>query len=204
MRSRSLLIFALGIGVALAAAAVVARERTLSHRAAALPPSVVSLVGDSLNLGMEPALQEALPRWAFRTDDVVGRGTATGLERLRAAGSSLAPYVVISLGTNDPSPEVDAFRGDVAAALRIAGPSRCVVWATIHRDGDAYEVFNEVLRAAAERNRNVRLIEWAQMVDKHLHWLAYDGIHGSPAGYVARADAVVAAMRSCHDAGVGG
>ena len=204
MRRRLLLILALGIGVALAAAAVVAHERTPGQRAAPLPPSAVSLVGDSLNLGMEPALEEALPRWTLHADDVVGRGTATGLERLRAAGSSLAPYVVISLGTNDPSAALDAFRSDVAEALRIASPNRCVVWATIHRDGHAYNAFNDVLRAVAGRNRNVRLVEWAKMIDQHPDWLAFDGIHGNPAGYAARADAVVAAMRSCHEAGVGG
>ena len=204
MRRRLLLILALGLAVALAAAAVVARERTPGHGAAPLPPSSVSLIGDSLNLGMEPVLQEALPRWTVHTDDVVGRGTATGLERLRAAGSSLALYVVVSLGTNDPVSGVDAFRTDVAEALQIAGPRRCVVWATIHRDGSAYDSFNDVLRAAAKRNRNLRLVEWAQMIDKHTDWLAFDGIHGNPDGYAARADAVVAAMRSCHDAGVGG
>ena len=159
------------------------------------------MVGDSLNLGTETPLRDTLPRWTFRTDDVVGRSTATGLERLRAA--TLAPYVVISLGTNDPVSEVDAFRVAVADALQIAGPSRCVIWATIHRDGNAYDLFNNVLRAATRTNRNLRLIEWAQMVDKHSGWLAYDGTHGSPDGYVARAEAVVAALRSCHDAGLG-
>ena len=204
MRRRFLLILALGLGVALVAAAVVARDRHRSHQATPLPPSAVSVIGDSLNLGIEPALREALPGWAFHADDVVGRPTATGLEHLRAAGSSLAPYVVISLGTNDPSSAVDAFRSDVAEALRLTGANRCVVWATIHRDGNAYAPFNEVLRAAAERNRNVRLVEWAAMIDKHPDWLGFDGIHGNPDGYVARAEAVVAAMRSCHEAGVGG
>ena len=157
------------------------------------------MVGDSLNLGTEPLLRDALPRWTFRTDDVVGRSTATGLERLRAA--TLAPYVVISLGTNDPVSEVEAFRAAVADALQIAGPNRCVIWATIHRDGNAYDPFNDVLRAATDRNRNLRLIEWAQMIDKHPDWLAYDGIHGNPDGYAARAEAVLGAMRSCHAAG---
>jgi lysophospholipase L1-like esterase len=201
MRRRSLLILALGVVVALVAAAAIAREQTRVHRPTALPVSAVSLVGDSLNLGTEPPLRDALPRWMLRTDDVVGRSTAIGLERLRAA--TLAPYVVISLGTNDPVAEVDAFRAAVAEALQIAGPTRCVIWPTIHRDGNAYDPFNDVLRAASRRNRNLRLIEWAHMIDKHPDWLAYDGIHGSPDGYAARAEAVVAAMRSCHGAGLG-
>ena len=200
MRRRSLLIVALGVVVALAAAAAISRERTRAHHASALPVGAMSMVGDSLNLGTESPLRDALPRWTFRTDDVIGRSTATGLERLRAA--TLAPYAVISLGTNDPSSELDAFRIAVADALRIAGPRRCVIWATIHRDGNAYDSFNDVLRAATRENRNLRLIEWAQMIDRHPDWLAYDGIHGSQAGYAARAEAVLGAMRSCHAAGL--
>jgi lysophospholipase L1-like esterase len=168
-----------------------------------LVPSKVLLVGDSLNVGIEQNLRDRLPRWQVSADDEIGRPTATGVERLRAAGASLAPYLVLSLGTNDSASEVDAFRGDVAEALRIAGPNRCVVWATIHRDGNADDSFNGVLRAAATRNRNVRLVEWAEMIDKHPEWLALDGIHGNPDGYAARAEAVVAAMRSCHEAGIG-
>jgi len=200
MRRPLLLILAVGVVVAVA---LFVRDRRHAHRATELPLSAVSMVGDSLNLGTEPSLRETLRRWPLRTDDVVGRDTATGIERLRAAGSSLAPYVVVSLGTNDPSSSVDSFRSDVDAALRIAGPRRCVVWATIRREGSAYDAFNAVLRAAASRNRNVRLVEWSAMVEKHPDWLAFDGIHGNPAGYAARAAAVVAAMRSCHAAGVG-
>jgi lysophospholipase L1-like esterase len=195
-----LLILAVGVVVA---AALFVRDRRHVQRATALPRSAVSMVGDSLNLGIEEPLREALGQWTFRTDDVVGRDTATGIERLRAAAPSLAPYVVISLGTNDPSSAVDSFRTDVAAALGIAGPRRCVIWATIHRDGQAYEAFNEVLRTVASRNRNVRLVEWSVMVDTHSDWLASDGIHGNPGGYAARAAAVVAAMRSCNAAGIG-
>ena len=200
MRRGLLLILALGIAIAIA---VVGNGRRHAGHAAKLPASAVSLVGDSLNLGTEPPLRDALSGWTFHADDVVGRATATGVDHLRGAGSSLAPYVVISLGTNDPPADVEAFRSDVGEALRIAGPTRCVVWATIHRDGDAYTAFNDVLRDAAARNRNLRLVEWAEMIDKHPAWLAFDGIHGSPDGYAARADAIVAAMRSCHEAGIG-
>jgi lysophospholipase L1-like esterase len=168
-----------------------------------LPRSRVSLVGDSLNVGVEPSLRELLPGWAMSTDDVVGRPTETGLERLRAEASSLAPYVVVSLGTNDAVTAVDAFRSAVDEALALAGAHRCVVWATIHRDGTAYDPFNEVLRAASDRNRNLRVVDWEAMVERSPSFLAGDGIHGSPNGYTARASAIVAAMRACHDAGIG-
>jgi len=166
------------------------------------PRSSVSLLGDSLNVGVEPYLQGRLAGWTMHADDVVGRPTWIGLEHLRAESSALAPYVVISLGTNDPATAVAEFDQAVEDALTLAGRHRCVVWPTVHRDGAAYEPFNEVLRALASRNRNLRVVEWERMVEQNPSYLAPDGIHGSPAGYAARAKAIVAAMRSCYDRGV--
>src|SRR5262249_3467294 len=144
----------------------------------------------------EPYLADELAGRSIEADDVVGRGTATGIEHLRQQGAGLGRYVVVSLGTNDPSNGETVFREDVAKVLQITG-TRCVVWATIHRDGDAYDAFNAALRDAARDNRNLRLVEWADMLDAHPDWLAGDGIHGTPAGYRARAAAIVAAMKTC-------
>ena len=194
MRSRIVVIGLLAVVVAGVVAPQVARRGSSKP---ALQPGQVSLVGDSLNLGVEPYLREELRRWRIDADDEVGRSTAIGIEHLKAKGASLAPYVVVSLGTNDQVDAVDAFRSSVAVALQIAGGNRCVVWATIHRDGDAYEPFNEVLTAAASHNRNLRLVEWSSMIRDHPDRLAGDGIHGSSAGYRARAHAVVDALRAC-------
>lgn len=194
MRLRLALLLLVAVAVAGVAVALHSRR---SHPEGPLRRSAVALVGDSLNVGVEPYLRELLRGWIFHVDDEVGRPTATGLDQLRAAGAALSPYVVVSLGTNDPSSAVDAFRGDVEAALRIAGPARCVVWATIHRDGDAYGGFDRVLHDEAARNRNLRVVEWAAMVRAHPDWLAPDGIHASPQGYRARAVAVAVALQGC-------
>ena len=104
---------------------------------------------------------------------------------------------MISLGTNDSRLSVDAFSAAIGDVLGLAGTGRCVVWATIHRDGEAYEPFNDALRDAASRNRNLRLVDWASMVRTHPGWLVSDGVHATPDGYRERAKAVVAAMRAC-------
>ena len=163
----------------------------------ALQRGTVSLVGDSLNVGVEPYLQKELRGWQISADDVVGRSTATGIEHLRLQGAALGSYVVVSLGTNDPVEAVDAFRADVVELLQVATARRCVLWATIHREGDAYEPFDEILRDASTRNRNLRLVEWTSMIRAHPDWLATDGIHGTTDGYQARAKAIVDAMRTC-------
>ena len=199
MRRRILVIGLLVIVAAGVAAGVIAPEvvRRKSAPKPMLQPGKVSLVGDSLNVGVEPYLQEELKGWQIETDDVVGRSTATGIERLRAQAATLGSYVVVSLGTNDPVGTVGEFGAKVAAVLAIATSRRCVVWATIHRDGDAYEPFDDILRRASADNRNLRLVAWTAMIRSHPEWLVGDGVHASADGYKARAKAIVDAMRTC-------
>jgi len=197
MRRRNLLILLLAVVIAGVVAESVAHPL---HVTRSSPPplerATVSLIGDSLNLGVEPYLEAELSGWTIDTDDVVGRSTETGVEHLRAQGAALGHYVIVSLGTNDPIAAVAAFRTNVADVMQHAG-GRCVVWATIHRDHHAYAPFNDVLRAEADANRNLRLVEWTSMLDAHPEWLAADGIHATADGYRARAAAIVSAMRAC-------
>lgn len=185
--------------IALAAVLVAAGAYlVLRDDSAAVPTSGrVGLVGDSLNVGIEPFLEDALRGWELEADDVVGRSTPDGLEALERAGSGLAPRVVISLGTNDAASDAEGFALRVARALELAGPQRCVVWATIRRDGDAYRSFNDVLRAEAGARSNLVLVDWARMVADDPGLLAADGVHGTVDGYAARAEAVADAVRSC-------
>ena len=193
MRGR---IVVIGLVLVASVAAALAWQRG-ANAPAILPPGRASLVGDSLNVGVEQYLRDELSGWQIDADDEVGRSTAVGLERLHAAGTRLAPYVVVSLGTNDPSRTVDAFRADVAEALRVAGVRRCVVWVAISRDGDAYEAFNAVLRGAAGAARNLRVVDWPALLRGHPEYLASDGVHATPDGYRARAHAIADALRGC-------
>jgi hypothetical protein len=161
------------------------------------PAGAVTLIGDSLNVGTEPYLPHELPRWRIVTNDRIGRTTPEGIAELEAGRTELAPTFVVSLGTNDPPDAVDAFRADVGHVLRLAGPDRCVVWATIWRDERPNVAFNGVLRDAASANRRVRLVDWAAMVQEHPDWLAADGLHGNDTGYRERARAIAAAVESC-------
>ena len=106
-----------------------------------------------------------------------------GDRRARGGPASLSTHVIVSLGTNDPPGEPDAFRADVRRVLGLIGTRRCVVWATIWRDGAESTTFNDVLREAASSNRRLRLVDWAAMVREHPDWLASDGLHGNDVGY---------------------
>jgi len=157
----------------------------------------VTLVGDSLNVGVERYLPGALSGWTVVANDRVGRTTREGIAELAGGRPRLSSHVVVSLGTNDPPAEVAAFRADVARVLELVGPNRCIAWATIWRDGAPNDAFNAVLHEAADANHRVRLVEWAEMVRQHPDWLAGDGLHGNETGYRERARAVAKATTDC-------
>jgi hypothetical protein len=187
--------------LAVAAAVVVVLVTGEEEDAAADDTGALTLVGDSLNVGTDPRLREKLPRWDIDAHDRVGRTTAEGIEVLRDRGGALAPVVVVSLGTNDPDGTEADFRELVEEAVEIVGPGRCLVWATVARGGEERAGFNEVLRDAASAHGNVRLVEWASLVEESPELLEFDLVHGTPDGYARRATETARTIRTCPDQG---
>ena len=157
----------------------------------------VTLVGDSLNVGVEPFLRDELSGWRVDASDRVGRTTREGIDELRRLGAALAPVVVVSLGTNDLDGSEEEFRGHVEEATEIVGPGRCLLWATIVRDGVERTGFDRVLREASAANESLRLVDWAEMVAQDDSLLAADLVHGTPEGYARRAAETARAVRAC-------
>ncbi len=186
---------ALVLAVAITAAIVVARR--VDDESRATTTGSVTLVGDSLNVGIEPYLAQELPGWHVDAHDTVGRATAEGVDELRARRRSLAPVVVVSLGTNDAEGSEDEFRQLVDRAIEIVGRGRCLVWATVVRDGAERTGFDRVLRDARAAHPNVHLVEWASLVSDDPSLLADDRVHGTPDGYARRAEETARAIRAC-------
>jgi lysophospholipase L1-like esterase len=186
---------ALVLAVAIAVAVVVARQR--DDGSSATVTGSVTLVGDSLNVGIEPYLADELDGWRIDLHDEVGRATSAGVDELHALRRSLAPVVVVSLGTNDAEGSEEDFRALVDEALALAGPDRCVVWATVVRDGEERTAFDRVLRDAGDAHPNLRLVEWASLVEDDPSLLASDRVHGTPDGYARRAEETARAVRAC-------
>ena len=185
---------ALVLAVAIAVAIVVARH---GDESSPTDTGAVTLVGDSLNVGIEPYLAKELPGWRVDAHDLVGRATPEGLDQLRALRRSLAPVVVVSLGTNDADGTDAEFRTLVDDAIAVVGPNRCLVWATVVRDGAERTGFDRVLRDAKAAHSNVRLVEWASLVSEDPSLLAGDRIHGTTDGYARRAEETARAVRGC-------
>lgn len=160
----------------------------------------ITLVGDSLNVGIEPYLTAELEGWKIASHDLVGRRTREGVEVLRSLGGSIAPILVVSLGTNDVDGDAAAFGRRIEQVLDLVGPRRCVIWATIWLGG-SHEGFNAALREAALRHRNFELLDWAGLVEAQPGLVASDGVHGSVDGYRRRAEETASIARRCLPAG---
>jgi lysophospholipase L1-like esterase len=184
------------VAAAVGAAALLALVLT---RDAAAPASAgsVTLVGDSLNVGIEPYLVEALDGWRISNNNVEGRSGKAGLAELARLGRTLAPVVVISLGTNDPQDDVGAFRTLVDEVMRRVGRARCVVWSTVWLHGPN-RAFNDALEDAAARYPRLEIADWVDLVTEDRRLLAFDGVHGTPEGYARRADQIARIVRACN------
>jgi hypothetical protein len=163
-------------------------------------PSRMVLVGDSLAVGIQSPLTNALSGWSLSTNARVGRPLAEGMGIVRGM-SDRPPVLAISLFTNDGPGAVDALRSAVRETITRQAGHGCVVWATIVRPavgGVTYARANQALvELAAENPAVMKLVPWAQQVEAHREWLASDGVHATPAGYSARAQMYAEAARSC-------
>jgi hypothetical protein len=163
-------------------------------------PRPLIVIGDSLALGMATALRAALPGWPVSIDGRVGRPLVEGMAVLDALPAVPADAVLaFSLFTNDAPGGTDALEAAVRASLTRAGPSGCVLWATIRRPplgGISYDAANARLERLAADPR-LRLVRWREASAGQAGWLARDGVHATAAGYAARARLYADAARAC-------
>jgi hypothetical protein len=158
--------------------------------------SSVLLIGDSLGLGIQPYLSSVLPGWSVTSDSRTGRPLAEGMARWRAERGTAA-VSAFSLFTNDAPTNTAALE----AAVREAAAGGCTVWSTIVRPpqgGTSYARANALLqRLAQELPGRVVVVPWAAAVADHRDYVGSDGVHGTSAGYQARAQLYAQAIQSC-------
>jgi hypothetical protein len=159
------------------------------------------LVGDSLAEGIEPLMAAQLPGWVVRSDALTSRPLAVGMRIVAGLDLSTRTVLAISLFTNDDPRSVGALEAAVRTSVQRVGPHGCAIWATIVRppyNGVSYNGAN-VRLMALQRALGGRLliVPWAQQVARHPQLIGGDGVHGTPAGYRARAQMYAQAARAC-------
>jgi hypothetical protein len=163
------------------------------------PLITVTLQGDSLTYGSWWWMPADLgPRFAVVSESArIGRGSERGLALLRE--QRLGRVVVFALGTNDWRSTAARYRRHLETALRLVGPRRCLVTATIWREGRPNEALNRVLHSLASRYGAMRMqvAPWAQTVAAG-RVPSRDGTHPQTRlGWKDRARIVAAAVRAC-------
>jgi lysophospholipase L1-like esterase len=160
----------------------------------------VLIVGDSLAVGTMPYLDAMLTDRNVTWDAVNGRTTPQGIHALRVDLRAVEPQaVVVSLGSNDGS-DPRRFTRRLRLMLRDLPPSTCVVWTTIVRPArkGAYRALNRVLRAEAQRDHRLVVINWDRAVKRGTVVLR-DGLHATPEGYRYRSFKIAQAVHAgCH------
>jgi lysophospholipase L1-like esterase len=159
----------------------------------------VLVIGDSLQVGTGPYLEQQLGAIPVESDDRQSRRSAEGLEALRTRLSPEHTVVVFDLGTNDDPSSPDAFYANLQAA-RAATGDRCLVVATVLRppyNGFSVDGMNAALERFALDNPGVQLVDWYGVATSTPGILYDDGVHARPEGYALRGRLIADAVRSC-------
>lgn len=187
--------------VAAAAASPAVRPASGAKRQSHRPGSrTLLVVGDSLTVGTRPYLHHWLGRWHIHTVASISKQVTEGPGTLRAFGSRLPRVIFVNLGTNGDPRAVSLFRRQIVRTMHIAGPRRCVVWASIVRPpvaGRSYHDLNRALADEARKRRNLILFRWVKLARRHPSWFGPDHVHVTASAYNIRARAMARTIRSC-------
>lgn len=150
--------------------------------------SNVSIIGDSITEGSKTQIKSKLPNVSINSQ--VGRQFTTGTSI--AKSSTLRNKVVFALGTNSAY----LTETQIQNALDAIGADKEVYFVTNYGKAD-YSSNNALLRAAANNNSNVHIIDWAGAVAADpSKYISNDGIHPSVAGRQLFADLITQAVNN--------
>jgi hypothetical protein len=165
--------------------------------------NTVVVIGDSLAVGMAPALQGLLPGRPVLVDARIGRPLDEGMAVLAGSDPPKASFAY-SLFTNDDPLRIEQLDAAVRSSVAVLGQHGCAVWATIVRPkvgGRTYAQVNARLRALSvdpALSGRLLIADWAEAVRGHRKaWLARDKVHATAAGYLARAQLYADALGGC-------
>jgi hypothetical protein len=170
----------------------VARASTPAPRVSVISDSVLTAVTWSnepaqavLTAGVDLQIDAGVcRRLSGESCEFNGGHVPTALTVINGWRYQLGSVVVIVDGYNDlPS----KFAGDVELTLdtlRNDGVQH-VLWVNLHEVKAEYTAKNAVLRAAAKRHQEMRVLDWNRLSAGHPEWYQTDWIHLVPAGGLA-------------------
>ena len=158
----------------------------------------VDVVGDSITALSQPAIASSLARNGFNPviDGVVGIRIAQAAPGVSQLAQNQPFGWVIELGTNDAGGGNTQWMLPFLSVWRTISAARCVVYVTVSpRDGAIAAGINAAIRSLAQSHSNVHVLDWGNLEYTQSGWVEPDGIHPTPAGQVALADAEATALQ---------
>ncbi|HET7652472.1 MAG TPA: hypothetical protein VFK42_05495 [Acidimicrobiales bacterium] len=169
------------------------------RRSSAAPE--VFVVGDSLTVGIEPWLADAVRARGWRLTGVdarVGRTVPEGLAVLkkRVRARTLPSTVIVALGTNNLGASDADIESWVSAARSIVGDERQLGWVNLSVAPPRAERAREIDAALATSSRrwNVQILDWYGWTHRNGITNKADGIHYEDGVYRLRALFYAAAL----------
>ncbi|MDR3602293.1 MAG: acyltransferase family protein [Desulfosporosinus sp.] len=146
----------------------------------------VTVIGDSVMVGVEPDLKKLLPGIVVSAE--IGRQmyqAQNAVDQLKAQGD-LGDRVVIELGTNGPFTEEQ-----LRALLSSLGQVQQIVLVNTRVPRPWEDVVNQTLAKVAVSYPHTTLVNWYQASSSHNAYFYQDGVHLTPTGIQAFASLVV-------------
>ena len=156
----------------------------------AVDASKVTIIGDFILEGAQGYISEAMPEAyisSYQNRQVYdGADVAENLK----AEDNLREVVVIELGTNGPFDEETG-----QAMIDAIGKDKRIYWINIYASNRDYEKdVNDTIKALADKNENVNIIDWNAEVTKNPD-LVHDGFYLTDAGLEALAKLISTSAR---------
>lgn len=159
----------------------------------------ILVIGDSLEVGAGPYLENALGHIPHSIDALTSRSSAVGLELLRSGLQPSHDVVVFDLGVNDDPGQPEAFAARLAEVRSIIG-DRCLVIGTMVRPpyaGVTIDAMNRVVQSVAAASPLTQLFDWNGQVRRRPDLVGADGVHAAGDGYAIRGGLVATAIAAC-------
>jgi len=174
---------------------------------AQVPIDTVAMVGDSITVGSQAALEEGFGTLGLDDAEIdaesgrrmiAGVRVGSGLEAVDEITAAGTPDLwVIALGTNDVANYLPTEYADVINALLADIPADApVVWVDTYLEEyqDLSSQFNDVLRRVLAQRGNATVVDWASIAAED--GVLTDGVHPSGFGVQEFTRRVVAAVDS--------
>ncbi len=167
---------------------------------ASLPGSGgVLVVGDSLEVGTSPYLDQYLPGVPLTVNAEGGYNSYQIFDLFNESYDPSQSVIVFDAGTNDNPAYPEILAGNLDKVASTVG-GRCLVVPTIHApsvNGVDQTGKNRVIRSFASSHERTQVPDWAGAVAAQPELLGEDNLHPNPEGADYRARLIARGVRAC-------